>query len=148
MIYIGADHRGYKLKEEVARWLFENKYKFSDMGATHLDPDDDYPLIAQKVGSLTAGNPGDLGILLCGSGVGVEVVANKIDGVRAGIGKDIEQVKAARGHDNMNILVLAADYTGVDQAKKMVETFLTTPFSGKSRYVRRIKEIERIEKNN
>ncbi len=86
-IYLGADHRGYQLKEKIAKWLFEWKYDFSDMGAEHLDPEDDYPVYAEKVASIVANEEESRGILLCGSGVGVDVAANKFDGVRASIGK-------------------------------------------------------------
>ena len=147
-IYLGADHRGYGLKEKIAKWLFEWGYKFVDMGADYLDPNDDYPLYAQKVGSIVGANKDSLGILLCGSGVGVEVAANKIDGVRAATGKSPEQVRAGRGDDNMNVLVLAADYTQENEAKKMVKVFLKTKFEAKARYKKRLEDIKRLEANN
>lgn len=147
-IYLGADHRGYQLKEKIARWLFEWGYEFLDLGADHFDPNDDYTVYAQDVASLVADKKGSLGILLCGSGVGVEVTANKIDGIRASIGKSKYQVKAGRNDDNMNILVLAADYTKDDEAKEMVKAFLTTDFSRKARFVRRLSEVKKIEANN
>ena len=90
----------------------------------------------------------DKGILLCGSGVGVDVVANKFDGVRASIGKSAEQVKAGRNDDDMNVLVIAADFTKEEEAKKMVKTFLETKFSGKSRFKKRLEDIKKIEANN
>jgi len=144
-IYIGADHRGFELKEKVKTWLLG--YEIEDMGAYELDPKDDYTIYAEKVASIVA-DKNAKGILICGSGVGVDVVANKFDGVRAGLGKTPEQVKAGRADDNMNILVIAADYTKENEAKKMLETFLATKFSGKARYKRRLKDIERIEANN
>ena len=146
-VYLGADHRGYKLKEKVAKWLFEWKYDFTDMGADKLDPKDDYTVYAEKVASMVAGDR-VRGILLCGSGVGVDVVANKFDGVRASIGKSAEQVKAGRHDDNMNVLVLAADYTSESDAKEMVKVFLQTKFGSKSRYKRRLADISKIESNN
>jgi len=88
------------------------------------------------------------GILLCGSGVGVDVVANKLDGVRASIGKSPDQVRAGRKDDDMNILVIAADYTKEEEAKEMVKAFLETEFAKKERFVRRINEIKKIEANN
>jgi len=147
-IYLGADHRGYGLKEKIARWLFEWGYEFSDLGADYLDPGDDYPLYAEKVGSMVADSENSLGILLCGSGVGVEVAANKIDGVRAAIGKSPEQVKAGRGDDDMNVLVVAADFTKENEAKEMVRAFLKTKFEGKSRFKKRLEDIKRLEANN
>jgi ribose 5-phosphate isomerase B len=150
-IYIGSDHRGYKLKEKLARWLFEEKYEFEDVGADHLDPKDDYTEFAEKVASMvksTSLSSIARGILLCGSGVGVDVVANKFDGVRASVGKSGEQVKAGRSDDDMNVLVIAADYTEEEEAKKMAKAFLETKFSGKARYKRRLGEIRKLEENN
>lgn len=147
-IYLGADHRGYVLKEKVARWLFEWKYEFQDLGAENLDLNDDYTKYAEEVASLVASNKQSLGILLCGSGVGVDVVANKFDGVRSSIGKNTAQVTAGRNDDDMNILVLAADYTNETEAKEMLKAFLETKFDGKARHERRLDEIEKIEANN
>lgn len=148
MIYLGADHRGYQLKERVAKWLFEWGYKFTDMGAQTLDPNDDYTKYAELVGSVVGKEKGAMGVLICGSGVGVDVAANKFDGVRAGVGKNPAQVKAGRNDDDMNILVLAADYTKDDEAREMIKTFLETKFSGVARFEKRLREIEKIEANN
>lgn len=148
MIYIGADHRGYELKEKIASWLFEWETPFADLGADHFDSGDDYPLFAQRVASLVANENDSLGILLCGSGVGVDVAANKFDGIRSSIGISADQVKAGRSDDGMNILVIAADFTKDEDAKEMVKVFLETSFSGKARHEKRIEEIEKIEKNN
>lgn len=147
-IYIGADHRGYELKEKIAKWLFELERPYFDVGATHLDPDDDYTKYATEVASLVAGNAGSRGVLVCGSGVGVEVAANKFDGVRAAIGMDTRQVEAGRHDDDMNILVLAADYTSEKEAKAMLISFLETKHSDKARYERRLNDIEKLEANN
>lgn len=147
-VYIGADHRGYKLKEKVARWLFGWGYEFTDMGADTLNPDDDYTIYAERVASVVGSEKGARGVLLCGSGVGVDVAANKFDGVRASIGKSGDQVKAGRNDDNMNILVIAADFTKEAEAKEMLKTFLETKFSGENRHKRRIEEIKKIEANN
>lgn len=148
MIYIGADHRGYELKERVAKWLFDWGHKFTDMGANYLNPTDDYTEYAEKVGSIVGKEKGAMGILICGSGVGVEVAANKFDGVRASLGKDPGQVKAGRHDDDMNILVLAADYTKETEAKEMLKVFLETDFGGKAKYTKRLQEIAKIEANN
>jgi ribose 5-phosphate isomerase B len=152
-IYLGADHRGFVLKEKIASWLFEWGYAFEDIGASIFDKGDDYTKYATEVGSLVSRSSfakatEDKGILLCGSGVGVDVVASKFDGVRAAIGKSPEQVRAGRNDDDLNILVLAADYTKDEEAKKMVKAFLETKFSGKSRYKRRLKQISQLEANN
>jgi ribose 5-phosphate isomerase B len=147
-VYLGADHRGFRLKEKIKEWLNDWGYKFKDLGAYELNPEDDYTLYAEKVGSIVGREKGACGVLLCGSGVGVDVTANKFDGVRASIGKTPEQVKAGRSDDNMNILVIAADYTKEDEAKKMVKVFLETKFESKARQKRRLSDIEKIEANN
>ena len=147
-IFLGADHRGYEMKEKIAKWLFDLEYPYQDMGAYHTDPGDDYTKYAEAVASLVAANEGSRGVLLCGSGVGVDVVANKFDGVRSSIGKNVFQVEAGREHDDMNILVIAADFTEEKEAKAMLIAFLETKFSGKAKYERRLQEIEEIEANN
>ena len=147
-IYIGADHRGYELKEKICGWLTELKKGCVDVGAKALDPSDDYTKYAADVASLVAKDNESRGVLLCGSGVGVEVAANKFDGIRAAIGKDVFQVEAGRNDDDMNVLVIAADYTEEKEAKAMLIAFLETKFSGKDRYEKRLEEIEKIEANN
>jgi len=147
-IFLGADHRGYYLKERIAKWLFEWQYDFFDVGAQSLDLSDDYTKYASEAASLVANEKSGKGIVLCGSGVGVDVVVNKFDGIRASVGISKEQVKAGRNGDDMNILVIAADYTDEYEAKDMVQAFLETKFGGKERYKRRLKEIEKIEANN
>jgi ribose 5-phosphate isomerase B len=157
-VYIGADHRGYKLKEKLKKWLKEKKYFVEDMGAYELDKSDDYTLYAEKVALMVKDNVGSSsfakasadkrGILLCGSGVGVDVVANKFDGIRASIGKSDKQVKAGRRDDNMNVLVIASDFTKELEAKSMIKTFLRTKYEKIARHERRLEEISRIEENN
>ena len=152
-IFIGADHRGYFLKEKIAKWLYDAKYNFFDVGAQSLDLTDDYTKYATEVASLVARShfakaSRDKGIVLCGSGVGVDAVVNKFDGIRASVGKTKEQIEAGRKDDDMNILVIAADYTDEYEAKDMVKAFLETKFGGKERYKRRLKEISKLEANN
>lgn len=147
-VYIGADHRGYLLKEKVARYLFEKGYTFEDMGALSLDPGDDYTLFAEKVASVVASDKESRGILICGSGVGVLIVANKFDRIRAGLGLNKKQVASARNDDDINILALASDFTDEKEALEMVKAFLETPFSGKEKYKKRIEDIYHIEANN
>mgnify|MGYP000914533503 CR=1 FL=1 len=147
-IFLGADHRGYELKEKIAKWLFEMEYPYQDLGANHLDPNDDYTKYAEQVASLVAKTENSRGVLLCGSGVGVDIVANKFDGIRASIGKDVFQVEAGRNDDDMNILVIAADFTEEKEAKAMLIAFLETKFSGRAKYERRLQEIKEIEANN
>jgi RpiB/LacA/LacB family sugar-phosphate isomerase len=147
-IYIGADHRGYKLKEKLEAWLKKEKHEVEDMGAFEFDPEDDYTLYAEKVALMVRDNDGSRGILLCGSGVGVDVVANKFDGIRASIGKTAKQVRAGREDDDMNILVIAADFTEDSDAKNMTKVFLEAKFDKEARHKRRLQDIKRIEANN
>lgn len=147
-IFLGADHRGYELKEKIATWLFDLNYDFEDLGAVHLDGSDDYTKYASEVASMVAKRPHSKGVLLCGSGVGADVVANKFDGIRASIGKNVLQVKAGRNDDDMNILVIAADYTIEKEAKAMLIAFLETKYEENARRERRLEEIEKLELNN
>ena len=147
-IYIGADHRGFKLKEELKLWLINLGYEVVDMGAVVFDPNDDYPLVAEKLGKAVTNTSGSMGILLCGSGVGASAAVNKIDGIRAAIGISETEVKAGRHDDDMNVLVLAADETSLEAAKKLVAIFVRTPFGQASRYSRRLEQIKKIEKEN
>ncbi|OGM19744.1 hypothetical protein A2686_05310 [Candidatus Woesebacteria bacterium RIFCSPHIGHO2_01_FULL_38_10] len=147
-IYIGTDHHGFKLKEKIKGWLIHWGYKFEDLGAVKFDPHDDYTIYAEKVASVVGKGKNLRGILLCKSGVGMDITANKFDGVRASIGKAAKQVKAGRRDDDMNILVIAADYTSEDEAKEMARAFLETEFDEKKRHKRRLEEIKRIEENN
>lgn len=147
-VFLGSDHRGYYLKEKIAKWLFDWKYNFFDVGAQSLDLSDDYTKYASEVASLVANENRGRGIVLCGSGVGVDVTTNKFDGIRASIGKSARQIEAGRKDDDMNILVIAADYTDEYEAKDMVKAFLETKFDEKPRHKRRLKDIEKIEANN
>lgn len=147
-IYIGADHRGFELKEKIFQFLTKKEYLVEDFGAYEYKKGDDYTLYAEKVSSVVATNEDNRGILVCGSGVGVDVVANKMDGIRASVGRSVDQVRAGRNDDDMNVLVIASDYTESNEALDMVLTFLKTPFSGKERYKRRLAEIKKLEQNN
>ncbi len=147
-IFLGADHRGYNLKEKITTWLFDWNYEFEDLGADHFDSDDDYPLFAERVASLVANEPSSRGILLCGSGVGVDATANKFDGIRASVGINPEQVKAGREDDDMNVLVIASDYTDESNVKEIVKSFLETRYIDIEKHERRLDEIEKIEHNN
>lgn len=143
MIYIGADHRGYKLKEEIKKFLAEKNYQFEDMGNFDYDPNDDYTdfakLVAQKISEKPDENKG---ILICGSGVGVDIVANKFHRVRSALADDIATAKQSREHDNTNVLSLPADEVDFELAKKIITVWLETRFSNGEKYKRRINKIE------
>ncbi len=145
-IYIGADHRGFKLKEELIAWLEGLDVEVDDVGAEKLDVDDDYVEYARKVSENVSDQQDDnnkdvRGIIICGSGVGVDIVANRTKGVRCGLGISSEQVKAARNDDDINVLALAADYTKLEEVKRMVTMFIETDFSHKEKHQRRIDKI-------
>lgn len=146
-VYFGADHRGFELKQQLKQWLLEKRYVVEDIGAYSFDPNDDYPVISEKLGRAVVSSKGGLGILLCGSGVGASAAVNKIDGIRGAIGMSVDQVRAGRHDDDMNVLILPADEIQFDDAKKLVEVFLTTPYAKKERYERRLGEIRKIEAN-
>lgn len=147
MIYLASDHRGFQLKNRVKEWLTEWGYDHEDMGAFEYDPTDDYPMYAKKVVENMI-EPEDRGILVCGSGVGVDEVANKFDGIRSGLAINKEQIYSARNDDNINVLALASDFTSEEEAKEIIKTFLDTEFADEERFNRRIGEIGEIEETN
>ena len=147
MIYLAADHRGFQLKEKVKQWLVEWGHDYEDMGAFKLDPADDYPIYAKKVAEGMV-EPEDRGILVCGSGVGVDEVANKFDGIRSGLAISKEQIQSARNDDNINVLALASDFISEEEAREMVKVFLDTEFADAERFNRRLKEVGEIEEEN
>src|SRR3989344_8591576 len=139
MIFIGADHRGYNLKEALKIYMKELNYEFEDLGSLEIKFDDDYPdyaiLVAQKVSQ----NPKEnIGILICGSGVGVDIVSNKFKGVRSALLFDAQQARMSRNDDNTNILSLSADFIDENLAKEILKIWLETPFSRLERHVRRL----------
>lgn len=150
-IFIGADHRGFNLKQLIVSWLTQNNHQVEDLGAETLDPDDDYPIYAEAVAKrISASDPlsGDLGIVICGSGVGVDIVANKFDGVRCGFGMNVDQVKSGRRDDNTNVLALPADNIDESTAIEMVKAFIETEYEEADRRNRRLEEIKNIENNS
>lgn len=146
MIFIGADHRGFELKEILYQRLKDEGYEITDLGNHLLDPSDDYVDFAQKVAEATSESPENKGIILCGSGAGVDIVANKIEGVRSALVFDIKRAVQAREHEDANVISLPADTLDTEVAYEIVRAFLHTPFSGEERHIRRIQKIEEIEK--
>ncbi|MFA6007497.1 MAG: RpiB/LacA/LacB family sugar-phosphate isomerase [Candidatus Shapirobacteria bacterium] len=144
MIYIAADHRGFRLKEEIKKWLETELYEFRDLGASNYDRDDDYPEFAFKLGE-TIVSENARGILICGSGAGASIAANKVIGIRAGLCTSVKQATAAKNDDNINVLCLSADWVSLDDNQKITEAFLKTLFSSDERYIRRINQIKDYE---
>lgn len=144
-IFIGADHRGFSLKNELIEWLTLQGYQVEDCGNTIHDPDDDYPEFAFAVAKRVTVTPESRGIVLCGSGVGVTIAANKVQGVRCATALNVHQVAHGRDREDMNVLALESDYLSLDQAKPLVEAFLTAPFSASERSLRRLGAIKEYE---
>jgi len=144
-VFIGADHRGYPLKEVLKTWVTELGHTVTDCGNTVLDPHDDYPDFAFAVAHEVAYVKEYRGIVICGSGAGVSIAVNKIDGIRAVLGVTPEQVRDARSDDDVNVIALASDYLTEEQAKAVVKTFLDTPFDPQERFLRRIDKITKHE---
>lgn len=146
MIYIGSDHRGFKLKEKLHSWLEDEGYEVADIGAREHDKDDDYPVFAGRLGRSVVKDANGRGVLLCGSGVGAVAAVNKLDGIRGSVGFNKEQVAAGRHDDDMNVLVIAADYINEKKAQELVRVFLETEFDSETeRYQRRIDQITELE---
>lgn len=149
MIYLAADHRGFQLKEALKKHLSERGFEAEDLGAFGYDKDDDYVDFAAAASDEIVQNPTEhKGIFVCGSGIGMEVVADKYRGIHAALGMNPEIAKQSREHGNTNVLVLGADYLTEDQAREIVSVWLSTPFSGEERHRRRLRKIEEIESKN
>lgn len=147
MIYLGADHAGFFLKEELKRYLLEQGKETEDLGAFALEPDDDYPDFVRPVAEAVANDPErSRGIILGGSGQGEAIAANKVKGIRAVVyaGGPIELVKLSRQHNNANVLALGAGFLAKEQALEALSVWLETPFEG-GRHERRIRKIQEIE---
>lgn len=147
MIYLGADHAGFELKEEIKKYLQQNGFEVEDMGAFVLNSDDDYPDFIIPVARKVAENPEkNRGIVLGGSGQGEAIVANKGKGIRAVVyyGGSLDIVKLSRQHNDANILSLGARFLSKEEAIEAVKVWLETPFEG-GRHERRIQKISAIE---
>jgi ribose 5-phosphate isomerase B len=142
-IHIGSDHAGFALKERVKEHLVAEGHDVTDVG-THSEDSVDYPAYAVQVGRAVAKGESELGVLVCGSGLGMEIAANKVHGVRAVQVIDPEFARMARLHNNANVITLAGRYTDEATAFDIVDTFLTTPFEG-GRHERRVEGISEIE---
>lgn len=153
MIYLGADHGGYQLKEKVKQWLTEWQLTYVDLGAQSLDLTDDYPQYAFAVAQTVAAedDPGKTwkdrskGILLCRSAGGMVIAANKVKGIRAAAVYDTRAALNARLHNDTNVVGLSGDWTDDARAKEILQLWLTTEFSHDERHTRRIEEIEQME---
>ena len=143
-VVIASDHAGFELKNAVFHFLKDKKWEITDLGAYDAAPSD-YPDFAVLVGEALREGRANRGILICGSGVGVSVAANKIPGVRAAICHDTYSAHQGVEHDDMNVLVVGARVVGVALAEELVEAYLSATFSKEERHVRRLNKVKAIE---
>lgn len=143
-IAIGADHAGFALKEELRAALTSRGLDVADYG-THSGESTDYPDYASAVAQAVSRGEADRGILVCSTGVGMSMAANKVDGVRAALAFNADEVELTRRHNDANVLTLGARYNDLPQAEELVDLFLKTPFEG-GRHQRRVDKISSLEK--
>lgn len=146
MIYIGSDHRGYNLKEFLKDYLSKSKIPFKDVGNHKFDPEDDYPDSAFEVAKAVARDlKHHTGVMICGSGLGMAVAANKVKNIRAGLATTEWLAKHGRENDDLNIISLAADLTDFSMAEKILKIWLASKFNPQPKYIRRVEKIKKIE---
>ena len=147
-VVIGADHGGYVLKQELAKYLEAAGHEVVDAGAHSLEPLDDYPDFAKAVADGVASKDAQLGIMICGSGVGASVAANKIKGVRASVCHDTYSAHQGVEHDDMNVLCLGARVVGGELAREITTAFVSAEYSGEERHRRRLGKVLDMEKDS
>jgi len=145
-VIIGSDHAGYAMKERIKKEL-GGQYKFIDLG-TDSEKSVDYPVYAEKVAKQVAVTPDSQGVLVCGSGIGVSITANKVKGIRAALAYSKNAAALARRHNDANIVCTAGREGTMDDPVAIVKTFLETDFSGDERHARRVKQMMDVEKHN
>lgn len=141
MIAFGCDHAGYELKEVVLKYLKDNGFEYKEFGSMKGEAVD-YPDVGHEVGRAVASGECEKGILICGTGIGISIAANKIKGVRAAVCSDCYSAVFTRAHNDANVLAFGARVVGAGLAELLVETFLTTEFSNGERHIRRVSKIE------
>lgn len=141
MIALGCDHGGFELKKEIIKYLEDNKLEYKDFGCYDTSSVD-YPEYGKKVAHAVANGECEKGILVCGTGIGISIAANKVKGVRAALCTDCFMAEATRLHNNANVLALGGRVVGAGLAVKIVDTFLNTEFSNDERHIRRIEQLE------
>ena len=147
-IAVGADHGGFELKNELADQLKQAGHDVLDLGAQAYDAQDDYPDFARLVAEVVASGRVERGVLVCGSGVGACVAANKVKGVRAGLCHDTYSAHQGVEHDDMNVVCLGARVIGVELAREIVAAFAGAQFSREERHVRRLNKVLAIERES
>ena len=144
MMYLGCDHGGFESKEEIKKYLDKKKIRYFDLGPHDIDNEDDYPDYALKVAKEVAKGPANKGILICGTGIGMSMTANKVKGVRASLCYDENTAKLSREHNDTNVLCLGGRTTPKDKALKIVDVWLNTPFSNVDRHKRRVEKMNKL----
>ena len=144
-IAIGADHGGFPLKADIVALLNKLGHEVVDVGAHTLDSSDDYPDFARAVGQAVQRGEAERGIVICGSGVGACVAANKLRGIRAGVCHDTYSAHQGVEHDNMNVLCLGGRVVGIEVARELVQAFVGAKFSGEERHARRVAKVAAME---
>ena len=144
-VAVAFDHRGFKLKERVLATLAELGHEPLDLGTDAPEPRVDYPDKAREIGEALVAHEAERGVLVCGSGVGASVAANKVRGVRAGLCHDTYSAHQGVEHDDMNVLCLGSEVIGAELAAELVSAFLRAEFGGGERYVRRLEKVEELE---
>lgn len=148
IIYFGADHRGFELKERLKKIVLDGGYEIFDAGDDVFNEEDDYADFAMKVGEKVSQGPdSSRGVLICGSGAGMDIIANKFPRVRSTLGITSDQVYDARHDDDINVLCFSADATSQADAEKMLKVFLETPYGREERHARRLAKIADLETN-
>ena len=145
-VALGADHGGFSMRSELLPWLQAGFGKVLDLGACVFDAADDYPDFADAVARAVASGEATRGIIICGSGVGACVAANKVNGVRAGLCHDTYSARQGVEHDDMNVLCLGARVIGIELAKELIQAFLNARFSREERHIRRLEKVLAIER--
>lgn len=144
-IYLGADHAGFRLKTMLSEHLVHQGHNVLDCGAQNLDAEDDYPRFAYAVASrILGGDDDDLGVLICGSGQGMSMAANRVNGVRAALAWSEETAVSSRADDNANVLVLPSRFISDEEAIDILDTFIETHFKSNPKYQRRLDELEQL----
>jgi ribose 5-phosphate isomerase B len=144
-IALAADHGGFVLKTSLIPWLETLDYEVLDLGADIFDSTDDYPDFAEDIAEAIISGKADRGILVCGSGVGAGIAANKFPGIRAGLCHDTYSAHQGVEHDDMNVLCLGGRIIGIELAKELVSAFLNARFVGTEKYLRRVNKLIGIE---
>ena len=147
IIAVGADHAGFVLKDEIVGWLREEGHQVNDLGAFNLDPDDDYPDFAIAVASSISSGQSERGIVVCGSGVGACITANKVNGIRACLCHDTYSARQGVEHDGMNLICVGGRIIGIELAKVVLQAFLRARFIPEPRFQRRLDKIVQVEQH-